>query len=336
MTDKPVLKTPGELLIEARQAVGLELDFLSERTKIPVGILQSLERDEYHKISGPLYVNSFLKTYAEDLGLDPVEVLEMYVKFSGEVVSSGPAIDTGAVWVDEEVQISRIGLPWGLIGIGAGVVVVLVVLIVLLMGLRGCSSGDGNVETDIPSSPVRESLLPESLTASSSADEIIDANESTSDSSEPTEILPETEAALVEEELPAATAATPVEAPVRSLPAAASGSSGLSFQDGTRWPVVLRILCVEPVRVQVVRDGDRTTLEARWRSAGDTYPVLPAAGIQHGLPYQVREGLVIYWGARDQFSVKLDRTNDVEVSLNGRSRDIDNLLPGQEIILFVP
>ncbi len=68
MNDKPLLKTPGEMISEAREAQDLSIALLSERTKIPPKVLSALELDEYHKISGPLYIKSFLRTCATDLG----------------------------------------------------------------------------------------------------------------------------------------------------------------------------------------------------------------------------------------------------------------------------
>ena len=103
---------------------GLTLDEVAERTKIPVPILHSLELDEYHKISGPLYVNSFLRTYAADVGVDPARVLDLYARFSGEVVAGASEPEAPAVWTEEEVTIQRVGLPWVRIGLAAVLIVV--------------------------------------------------------------------------------------------------------------------------------------------------------------------------------------------------------------------
>ena len=89
MSDHSLPKTPGELISEAREAQDLTIAQLSERTKIPPPVLASLELDEFHKISGPLYIKSFLRTCALDLGLDPQTVLNQYNKFSGEM-KTGP------------------------------------------------------------------------------------------------------------------------------------------------------------------------------------------------------------------------------------------------------
>ena len=333
MTDKPVLKTPGELLVEARQAAGLELDLVSERTKIPVAILRSLELDEYHKISGPLYVNSFLRTYAVDLGLDTGRVMEAYKKFSGDVVATGSVPDSETVWEEEEVRISRVGVPWGVVGPAIGAVVVLVVLVLWLTSQRGCSAGDSGFEAGADSSPLPESLLAEPQSSGSALSDNSDPGESLQDLSGASD-------ASLAADLPGregpSTIAEQTELPVPTLPDAVAGDAGITFQDGRRWPVVLRLLCAEPVRAKVVRDGERGFREVGWLDPGESYPVLTSEGLKHGFPYRTRQGLAVYWGARDQFSLKLDRIEGVEISLNGRVRNIDDLQPGQEIILFVP
>jgi len=136
MNDKPLLKTPGEMISEAREAQDLTVSQLSERTKIPPPVLAALELDEYHKISGPLYIKSFLRTCAEDLGLDPEIVLGLYNKISGE--QGGAPGGRDMIWEDDKVKVSRIGLPWIQIVLVVGIAAVLIGL--GLFGLRGCGA----------------------------------------------------------------------------------------------------------------------------------------------------------------------------------------------------
>ena len=134
MSGNPLLKTPGELINEARLAQDLTLAQLSDRTKIPPPVLTALELDEYHKISGPLYIKSFLRTCALDLGLDPETVLSLYSKISGEKKSAAPGSEM--VWEDDQVTVSHVGLPWVRIIMIAGIAVTLVG--VGLFAMRGC------------------------------------------------------------------------------------------------------------------------------------------------------------------------------------------------------
>ena len=164
MADEPIMKTPGELLGQARESQGLSLEALSERTKIPVKVLAALEMDEYHKVSGPLYIKSFLRTCATDLGLDADLVLDLYSRFGGEAGS--PTVEGDMVWKEDQVRVTRVGLPWLRILVIGGAIVIL--LGVVLFALRGCGGSPEDeteaapvqaIEESPPENPRRGSLL---------------------------------------------------------------------------------------------------------------------------------------------------------------------------------
>lgn len=120
--------SPGALIAAARSRRGLSLDDLAERTKIPTAMLRALEADEYHRLSGPLYSRSFLRTCAKELELPVDEILENFARCSGEVTR--PA--GGPPRVEEAVRIRRVGLPWGRLAVGATVVAAVATLAVVL------------------------------------------------------------------------------------------------------------------------------------------------------------------------------------------------------------
>jgi cytoskeletal protein RodZ len=163
------LKTPGELLQAARKTRGLSLADLSAKTKIPDRILEAIELDDYQKVSGALYVKSFLRTYAEYLGLDPQEILDLYHRqpgvnraegdsataklqdefkipetptpeFTPQTIAKPPLQEEAAggdVW-KEDVQVRHVGLSSRtrfLLGLGL-LVVILIVAFLVSKGLR--------------------------------------------------------------------------------------------------------------------------------------------------------------------------------------------------------
>ena len=373
MSDQPLLKTAGELLGEAREAQGLSLEVLAERTKIPVKVLSAIEMDEYHKISGPLYIKSFLRTCATDLGLDADQILDLYTRFGGE---KGVSPTGDMVWEEEEVQVSRVGLPWPRILMGGGLAVILIG--VVLFAVRGCGGDEGTPkaasildqevaqsEEATPAEVRRGSLLATGTDSLTSQGEDVDQM-TESDDDENAELpqtedpVQNTEATVAEkkpdpEPAPAEpvvkqeekkadpvkeTPTTPVTvsrqeeppprtAPTGLLPPAVAGNAGTPFASGQNWPVVMRLVSDLPVQAEVRRDGETSFQTAAWSD-----PVaLPMKDIRPGRAYGVREGLVVYWGAGDHFSLRLDRVVGVEVSINGVPRDISSLRPGQEIIL---
>lgn len=70
----------GNLLREARLAKNLTIDEIQEMTKIRSRYLQAIEDGKFQILPGQFYVRAFIKSYAETLGLDPVEVLSYYEK----------------------------------------------------------------------------------------------------------------------------------------------------------------------------------------------------------------------------------------------------------------
>ena len=66
----------GATLGDARRRYGLEVREVEERTKIRAKYLRALENEEWDLLPGPTFVKSFLRTYAEALGLDARLLLE--------------------------------------------------------------------------------------------------------------------------------------------------------------------------------------------------------------------------------------------------------------------
>ena len=68
----------GETLREARVRQRVNIEELEQSTKIRAKYLRALENEEFGLLPGPTYVKSFLRTYAEKLGLDPQLLLEEF------------------------------------------------------------------------------------------------------------------------------------------------------------------------------------------------------------------------------------------------------------------
>jgi hypothetical protein len=68
----------GETLREARMRQRLDIADVEQRTKIRAKYLRALENEEFGMLPGPTFVKTFLRTYAEQLGLDPHVLVEEY------------------------------------------------------------------------------------------------------------------------------------------------------------------------------------------------------------------------------------------------------------------
>jgi cytoskeletal protein RodZ len=68
----------GTMLREARERRKLSLAELSTSTKIPISRLRAIEANEVDKLPGGFYTRAFIRAYAQELGLDPVEIMNRY------------------------------------------------------------------------------------------------------------------------------------------------------------------------------------------------------------------------------------------------------------------
>ncbi len=69
----------GPLLRQIREAVGVELREIAERSKIGMAYLQALEGEVFAKLPAAVYVRGFLLEYARALGLDAERVKQTYL-----------------------------------------------------------------------------------------------------------------------------------------------------------------------------------------------------------------------------------------------------------------
>lgn len=65
----------GERLRRARLDAGLTLFRIGEGTKIPFWILESIERNDFSRLPGGIFIRGYLDAFARAVGLDPHEIL---------------------------------------------------------------------------------------------------------------------------------------------------------------------------------------------------------------------------------------------------------------------
>ena len=88
----------GQKLFAARQRRGLTLDDLSRTTKIPVALLEAIERDDVARLPHVFFARGFVRTYAIEVGLDPEDLLHAFEHSDGEEV---PAQVTASMPMNE-------------------------------------------------------------------------------------------------------------------------------------------------------------------------------------------------------------------------------------------
>src|SRR3712207_6585434 len=108
----------GATLRETRMRQRIDITDMEVRTKIRAKYLRALENEEWDVLPGPTYVKSFLRTYAEALGLDSKLLVEEY-KLRHEPVEAGDLhpIRTATVRVRRRREPGP-GVPrWAVVGL---------------------------------------------------------------------------------------------------------------------------------------------------------------------------------------------------------------------------
>lgn len=80
----------GARLREARERRGVSLRQIATATKIPIGILEALERNEIARLPGGIFSRAFVRAYAVEVDLDPEALIQEFLaQFPHDSVTAG-------------------------------------------------------------------------------------------------------------------------------------------------------------------------------------------------------------------------------------------------------
>ena len=135
----------GSLLRETRIRNKIDITTVEEATKIRAKYLRALENEEWVVLPGPTYVKTFLRTYAQFLGLDPHLLVDEYSARFEEPEDLEVAAFTPRRRVAERAR--RVGPPRR--GIGVGVALLAIIAFLFVLGLTGEEdNGGGSASRD--------------------------------------------------------------------------------------------------------------------------------------------------------------------------------------------
>ena len=120
----------------------LNVEELEQSTKIRAKYLRALENEEFGLLPGPTYVKSFLRTYAEKLGLDPQLLVE---EFRAQYEPPEPVEFQP---IASPPRDARRRPPTPRFGPGAAIVVAAVALLVFLL-ILGLTGGEDEPERTV-------------------------------------------------------------------------------------------------------------------------------------------------------------------------------------------
>src|ERR1700716_3241825 len=80
----------GQMLRDARERRGVSLRQIANATKISVGVLEALERNDIARLPGGIFGRAFVRSYAIEVGLDPEATIQEFVaQFPQDSVTVG-------------------------------------------------------------------------------------------------------------------------------------------------------------------------------------------------------------------------------------------------------
>jgi cytoskeleton protein RodZ len=90
----------GGAMRRARETRGVSLRQVAEVTKLSVGVLEALERNEVSRLPGGIFSRGFVRSYAAEIGVDPeAAVQDFLAQFPQDPL---PSVSTSEWTVDGE------------------------------------------------------------------------------------------------------------------------------------------------------------------------------------------------------------------------------------------
>src|SRR5271169_4672245 len=130
----------GETLRDARMRAHIDVSEIEAKTKIRAKYLRALENEEWGLLPGPTFVKSFLRTYAQALGLDGRALVEEYrLHHERGNEAFEPIVSTPSSPRSPRGRTPRTGPSRGYIA-AVSITGALVVLLVVLLARGGGSS----------------------------------------------------------------------------------------------------------------------------------------------------------------------------------------------------
>ena len=138
----------GSLLRDTRMRERIDITTVESATKIRAKYLRALENEEWDQLPGPTFVRTFLRTYAEYLGLDPKMLVEDYKqRFERPGPQDVMPFSTRAGGGRKPPRPSRGVPPWAIVGVA------FVLLIGILFALGSFGDDGSNDEATATPTP---------------------------------------------------------------------------------------------------------------------------------------------------------------------------------------
>jgi cytoskeleton protein RodZ len=137
----------GTHLREARERRGVSLRQIATSTRISLRTLEALENNEIKKLPGGIFSRAFVRSYAQEIGLDPDEAVREFVhQFPLEHVTAGTKSANDRVVATGEEGVRRRQQQFSLAVTLAILIPVAALVVYFAVSSRRSSAADGSVE----------------------------------------------------------------------------------------------------------------------------------------------------------------------------------------------
>jgi cytoskeletal protein RodZ len=215
----------GTHLREAREKRGVSLRQIATSTRISLRTLEALENNEIKKLPGGIFSRAFVRSYAQEIGLDPDEAVREFVhQFPLEHVTAGSKSANDRVVAHGEEGVRRRQQQVSLAVTLAILIPIAALVVYFVVSSRRSSASEGAIAAAIPAASAEASApLPTAQPSPSST---------------------------------ASAALSPAAAPANARTPAASSASPGAAAIAANEPLRLRIAPSGPCWVRVKADGE--------------------------------------------------------------------------------
>ena len=168
----------GTRLRQARERRGISLRQIATSTKISIGVLEALERNDFSKLPGGIFGRAFVRSYAQEVGVDPGQTVEEFLA-SLPSESPSPASHAATRHVDQEEgafesqqRMAGVALKLGLVSLP---IAALIIYVTLFRGGRpeGATEAPSPPQSPVvrsqPVAPVAQMPIPEAPDSATAA-----------------------------------------------------------------------------------------------------------------------------------------------------------------------
>ena len=114
-------RTVGARLREAREKRGVSLRQIATKTRISIMSLEALERSDLSRLPGGIFTRSFIRAYAQEVGLDPDRTIDDFIAelppdavtatASYAVIEDGEKLESDRKAVATALRLALVSLP---------------------------------------------------------------------------------------------------------------------------------------------------------------------------------------------------------------------------------